>query len=186
MVRVLLDRGATANSEDDLGRTPLHLVAKGSSDIGHDGVGVTQLLLEHGADINARDHHNTTPLHLASHYSKDEILRVLLDRGANVSAKDAQSRTPLHIVSQRVYTYSSAGADVDVARLLLAHGADVNARNSNHKTPLTLARRHNRSDIAWLLLDHGGKSGTEIDQSPTPNQLGSEDVYPYDEVAPST
>ena len=186
MVRVLLDRGATANSKDNLGRTPLHLVAKGSSDIGHDGVGVTKLLLEHGADINAQDKHNTTPLHLASYFGKDEILCALLDCGANASAKDVLSQTPLHMVSRRAYAYSSAGADVGITWLLLVHGADVNAQDLNGITPLDFASHHWRRDIASLLLRHGGKASAEIDQSPTPHQLGFEGVHPHDRAAPSS
>ena len=110
MVRMLLDQGENANSEDDLCRTPMHLVAKCSSD--NNGVSracviqVTRLLLEHGADINAQDKDKATPLHLASYYGNVAIVPVLIDNGANVSAKNALGQTPLHIVLSRGVCFS--------------------------------------------------------------------------------
>src|ERR1700761_4473903 len=105
MVRELLDHSATVHSEDSLGRTPLHLVAKGAiRDIGHDGVAVAKLLLENGADSNAKDKHQNTPLHLASCFGNVEIVRVLLDHDANSSAENAQGYTALHMVSRSAYS----------------------------------------------------------------------------------
>jgi ankyrin repeat protein len=189
LVRILLERGATTHSEDNLGRTPLHLVAKGNSDIGHDGVGVAQLLLEHGADINSQDKQNTTPLHLSSYRGKVEIARVLLDRGANASAKDATGRTPLHMVSRSAYSFREDGAGI--AKLLLEHGVDINAQDSSGATPLDFALHHGRLDIASLLLHYGAIRVTTRTRRPDlmrnrPYQLGSKGVHLYDKPAPST
>ena len=96
IARVLLDRGATVNSEDNFGRTPLHLVAEGKYNFEQDHIRVAQLLLERGADINAPDEDNNTPLHLASHYGRVDNARVLLDGSATTSTKDNQGQTPLH------------------------------------------------------------------------------------------
>jgi ankyrin repeat protein len=165
MVRLLLERGATADSEDSLGRTPLHLVAKCSSDIGDNGVDVVHLLLEHGANINAQDKVNTTPLHLASYCGKVEIARVLLDSGANTNAKTALGLTPL-----------------DVSR----GGADLNAKDSIRATPSDFILACRRLEIASLLQHHGDESDPKINQGPTPHQLESESVNPHDKPAPST
>ena len=101
IARLLLDRGAAANSKGNQGRTPLHSVAEGrylySQD---DGICVAQLLLERGADVNALDEDNKTPLHLASYYKKVEIARALLDGNAATNSKDNQGRTPLHVVAE--------------------------------------------------------------------------------------
>ena len=77
MVRVLLDRGATASSEDKLGRTPLHMVSTGASVSQEDGVYIARLLLEYGADVNAQDKNQETPLDLASRHEKLEIASLL-------------------------------------------------------------------------------------------------------------
>ena len=162
MVRVLLDHGATVHSEDNLGRTPLHLVAKGTTrDIGHDGVAVAELLLEHGADSNAKDKHQTTPLHLASYCGNIDIVRVLLDHEANSSAKNAQGYTALHMVSRGAFSSQEGGEAV--TWLLLKHGADVDARSTNDETPLDFASRSNEK-IASLLLHYHGFKNEKIDQ----------------------
>ena len=150
MVRVLLDRSENPNSEDDLCRTPLHLVAKGGSD--NNGVPstcvieVTRLLLEHGADINAQDKDKTTPLHLASYYGNVAIIPVLIDNGANVSAKTAQGQTPLHIVLSRGVCFSESDG-AHVVKLLLRHGAKANVQDSNGATPSDLA---SKTGCQWL------------------------------------
>jgi ankyrin repeat protein len=94
MVRVLLDRGATANSEDNLGRTPLHMVSRGTYIFQEDGVRIAQLLLEHGADIAAQDHNHATPLDLASHHGKLEIASLLRRYDDKGNAKIGQGPTP--------------------------------------------------------------------------------------------
>jgi ankyrin repeat protein len=81
MVQVLLDRGATANLEDNLGQTPLHMVSLGTYISLEDGAHITQLLLENGADINAQDNNHTTPLDLAKHYRRTEVESLLLHYG---------------------------------------------------------------------------------------------------------
>ena len=64
MVKVLLERGATVNLEDNLGRTSLHMVslAQGASISGENGVCIAQLLLEYGEGVNVQDNKNATPL----------------------------------------------------------------------------------------------------------------------------
>jgi ankyrin repeat protein len=155
MVRVLLDRSAAASSVDDLGRTPLHLFAKGGNSIRSDEVGVTRLLVEHGADINAQDKDKTTPLHLALYCGNLEIVRVLLGCGANSNAKNALGLTPLHMVSHGSVRFDDRCYLASVAELLLKHGADINARDKDNATPLHLASYCDDLEIVRVLLDRG-------------------------------
>jgi ankyrin repeat protein len=154
MVRVLLDRGENANSEDDLCRTPLHLVVKGSSD--NNGVPracviqVARLLLEHGADINAQDKDKTTPLHLASYYGNLAIVPALIYNGANVSAKNSLGQTPLHKISRGAVCFSEFdGAHWHVVELLVGHGAEANVQDSNGATPSDLV---SKTGCQWLTI----------------------------------
>jgi ankyrin repeat protein len=94
MVRVLLDRGALANSEDNLGQTPLHMVSQGAYISQDDGVHIAQLLLKHGADVNAQDNNHATPSDLASHHGKLDIESLLLRYGEKANAKVDQGPTP--------------------------------------------------------------------------------------------
>ena len=53
---------------------------------------------------------------------------------------------------------------LDMARLLLAAGVQVNARRPpGGETALDLALKENHPDLAALLREHGGKTGTELD-----------------------
>ena len=53
---------------------------------------------------------------------------------------------------------------LDMARLLLAAGAQANARREpGGETALDLALREKHPDFAVLLLQHGGKTGAELD-----------------------
>ncbi|KAH8993414.1 ankyrin repeat-containing domain protein [Lactarius akahatsu] len=167
ILRVLLDRGATANSKRKLGRTPLHLAAEGKH---INGVRITDLLLEHGADVNAQDKDNTTPLHLASYCGRVKIARMLLDRGANANATNALGQTPLHMVSRGAYSSQEDGAGI--AQVLLEHGADVNAQDKNHATPSDWASYHGRTVLASLFLHYDNKASANVDQGSTPRQLG--------------
>jgi ankyrin repeat protein len=74
MVRVLLDRGATVNSENNLGQTPLHIVSEGAYTSQEDAVRIAQLLLKHGADITAQDNNHETPEDFARQHGKHELI----------------------------------------------------------------------------------------------------------------
>ena len=101
MVQVLLNRSTTVNSEDNLGRTPLHMVSLArdsfisrENDARENGVCIARLLLEHGADVNAQDNNHATPLDFASHHGKPEIASLLSQYGGKFNAKIEQNPTP--------------------------------------------------------------------------------------------
>ena len=60
VVRLLLDKGAVVNAEDEHGNTPLISVS------GDPRPDVAELLLAHGADATARNDFRNTPLHGAA------------------------------------------------------------------------------------------------------------------------
>jgi Ankyrin repeats (3 copies) len=74
---MLLDRHASAEDRDGLGRTPL-LVATAEG-----RVEIVRLLLAHGADPNATDKTGSTPLQLANRSQFTEIAQLLEDAGAH-------------------------------------------------------------------------------------------------------
>jgi ankyrin repeat protein len=88
IVRVLLDHGATAGSENDEAQTPLHIVSQGGYWFQDNGLGVARLLLERGADMHAQDKDYATPLHLACHRGRLDIARILLEYDAQAQAEN--------------------------------------------------------------------------------------------------
>lgn len=71
VVRSLLQHGANANDEDELGRTALHLVSS---------IGITLTLLEHGADVDARDREGARPLETVSRIGYHNVAQLLSKR----------------------------------------------------------------------------------------------------------
>ena len=96
VVRLLLEHNADANSQDNIGYTPLHDVIRSDS-FKAERTQMVQLLLKHGANPNARSRLKT-PLHLAS-MNADllDVSRLLLEHGADLDAKDEGGKTPLQL-----------------------------------------------------------------------------------------
>ena len=180
IVRLLLDHGATSNSEDKFGQTPLHLVAKGEYNLEQDRVRTAQLLMDRGADVNARTEYGETPLYLASDLGRVDIARLLLDRGASADSKGRMGRTPLHCAAQGRHLYSTDDG-IHVTQLLLERGADANAPDEDKRTPLHLASSHGMVKIAQVLLD-GGASANSMDiQGQTPLHVVANGSSSHDE-----
>ena len=59
-MRLLLDRGADVDAQDNYCEAPLHVALRNSNPK------ATQLLLEYGPNIHVRNMGGNTPLHLAS------------------------------------------------------------------------------------------------------------------------
>ena len=72
IVKFLLEKGASIDSKNDYGSTPLHL----ASMKGH--LEIVKLLLGEGANIDAKDENGSTPLHWASRHP--EIVELLCEK----------------------------------------------------------------------------------------------------------
>ena len=181
IARVLLKNGATANSKDNFGRTPLHLVAKGKYNFEQDRIGIAQLLLERGADVHAHDNDNVTPLHLACYDWRVAIARVLLDGGAAPNSKGNLGRIPLHSVAAGGYLYSKDDG-IRVAQLLLERGTDVDALDEDNTTPLYLASFYGKVELVRVLLDSGATTNSKGTQGRTALHAVAEgDCYSRDD-----
>jgi len=75
-IRILLDHGADPNARDDVGRTPLHLLAARGA--GRDAI---RALARAGADLKARDEAGHTPLDHARRAQRRTAERELLSLG---------------------------------------------------------------------------------------------------------
>lgn len=93
----LLAAGADVNARDDVGFTPLHIAAGGSS------AAVIPLLVDAGADIDAQSDDGTTALYQAlknNTRSRLAIIRALLERGADPTIPTATGDTTLAAVRE--------------------------------------------------------------------------------------
>src|SRR4026208_1312922 len=121
-VEQLLTDGATVNTRDSRGTTPLMYAA---------AVGTPWMmrqLIAAGADVNARNSFEATALMWCT--NNLEKVRVLVEKGADVNAHSKQGRTPLLIAS-------AYDGNLEVVQYLLAKGADPSkARDKMNSAPL--------------------------------------------------
>ncbi|KAK7216377.1 hypothetical protein V2G26_004380 [Clonostachys chloroleuca] len=76
VVRLLCEKGACTDAQDDQGWIPLHTAAS----YGHEAI--ARLLLEKGANIEAQNKYGWTPLYTAVSYGHEVIAKLLRENGA--------------------------------------------------------------------------------------------------------
>ncbi|KAN0137681.1 Ankyrin repeat-containing domain protein [Lactarius tabidus] len=166
VARMLLERGADVNSQNDEGLTPLRRASQvqreGKSDI-------MQLLLDHGADANLYDKRGNTPLHFAASEGHLEAARMLLRLEADVDSLNDKGLTPLQQASQ-----GQRRGHRDVVRLLLGHGAIVNLYDIRRNTALHFTASEGHLEVARMLLERGADVNSQNDEGLTPLQRASQ------------
>jgi ankyrin repeat protein len=179
-VRLLLDRGADVEAQNNHGSTPLHLAAsrmsqetvqlliefsaninlrnnKGQTALhnalqrGH--LGIMQLILNHGADVDALDNDGSTLLHLAISEASMEAVQLLLEHGANIKLQNDMGQTLLHQVLESGFPFWAQY--LETTRLLLINGSDVDAQDHGLSAPLHIASCRGLTEAAELLLKYG-------------------------------
>ena len=90
-VKLLLSYGASANTADRFGATPLHVAAEasrsGRAGAMPDGsLEIARILLENGADPLSTDFFSQTPLHIAA-LGRADIFGVILDRSLSLLSR---------------------------------------------------------------------------------------------------
>ncbi|KAH7308422.1 hypothetical protein B0I35DRAFT_380188, partial [Stachybotrys elegans] len=93
MVGLLLSNGASTNSRNKNGSTPLSLASQN----GHEAV--VKTLLEGGADVNASDEDGWTSLMIASRNGHRAVVEALIANGADVNASNKDGWTSLMAAS---------------------------------------------------------------------------------------
>ncbi len=141
LVEQLLIEGATVDSRDSEGYTPLAWAAAN----GHEAV--VKLLLNNGAAVESMDEFGRTPLARAAANGHEAVVELLLDNNAAVDSMDEWSRTPL--------SWAANNGREAVVKLLLSKGADVASQSLHGKTPLSWAAEYGKETVVKLLLNRG-------------------------------
>jgi ankyrin repeat protein len=147
---LLIKYGLRLNATDDLGMTPLHILAR-------QGEGnLVEELIRLGADPNTASRNTReTVFHIAVSRSDDHLLRQVLSSPAKlaINAKNSSDQTALYIAACK--------ANYEACGLMLQHGVDVDMRcqaSEDHPegfTALQSACYHGLTQIVKLLIAAG-------------------------------
>lgn len=142
ITRLLLDRGANFNLQDD-GTLTTPLI----SSIIMGNKALTRRLLKRGADVNLPDGDGLSPLAWATMRGYLEIVAQLLELGGEVDHQDVEGWTPLHIACFKGYTEL-------VEYLLVTGKAKLEPEDINGFSPFLFARIAENADIVKKLDDY--------------------------------
>ena len=95
-------------------------------------------------------------IHIAVKAGHFEAVKKHFDKGADVNQRNGvfEGDSPLfHAVMNGFF---------EITELLIAKGADVNAKDEDGLTPLDLAIEFKKTEAAYLLRKHGGKTSEEL------------------------
>lgn len=98
IVEIFLEKGADANSRNQVEQTPLHCASRSGRD------SVVRLLLDSSSLVNAQDEEKQTPLHGAAAHGYESIVRMLLHAGAKTEVKNAMFKRPYSLAKGRGHT----------------------------------------------------------------------------------
>lgn len=159
-IPVLFSVGASLESEDKHGRTPIMKAAQRSKDSRK----AVQEFIKLGAEVNKVDYDEVCPLMYAiDGYNKEAAIE-LLRAGADPNKEDNYHMTPL--VSALTLFDSSA---IIIVRSLLKHGADPNKlTDSGKEHPLMAAIDTKNPEFVRVMLQYGAEPSMKTAKNTTP------------------
>ncbi|XP_029951641.1 ankyrin repeat, SAM and basic leucine zipper domain-containing protein 1 [Salarias fasciatus] len=141
MTKLLLDRGASANSSKE-DRTALMMCCTASAT--EDSIAsCMELLLTRNADPNVVDRSGTSCLMMAARNGHSSVVNLLVSRGADIDLSNGEGYTALSVAVQ----YNR----VEVVLKLLQLGADQTIRTRAGKSAALLAAELRRTQISRIL-----------------------------------
>eukprot|EP00903_Cladosiphon_okamuranus_P017413 g16037.t1 len=139
----MLEGGASIDTTDADGSTPLHVAAESGE------TEMVQLFLAKGSDKNAFGKFNSTPLYLAAGEGHLAAVQALLAAGADASLPCGQFE------EFRVLHAAAEKGHIDVLRAVIEHGAVVDAIDFEKETALHTAAWHNAIEAIHVLVEAG-------------------------------
>jgi ankyrin repeat protein len=178
IVRLLLDRGAHVNHQDNIGRSPL------SWAVHFNCLEIAQHLLERGANIESQESNGRTHLFWAIKKNFVDITQLLLDKGANINHQDndgcttlivasclerRREETPPQLLGQAVINTNDHF--FDTIQLLLDRGANTEQQDKDGRTVLSWVALNDHSQMAQLLLERGANINHQDNNGRSPLML---------------
>ncbi|KAK2162602.1 hypothetical protein LSH36_95g02008 [Paralvinella palmiformis] len=151
MVQSLLARGATVDSQTDVGDTPLYEACFE----GHKSV--VDTLIQNGANHDVSNISDVTCLMIGTYADNADVIKYLVERGVNVNSVDRDGRNVLF--------YVTSDGQLDTLAYLLDNGACVR-RDRNHVTIMMEAVLHGHVDMVHYLIRYDkilGLSPDDVD-----------------------
>ena len=155
VIKVLLDHGASLESRDRQGCTPLLATVSVACLISEEtAVAAARLLLDQGANINVQgkafqNGQKTTTLVEAARCGLAQMVKLLVEHDADVNLRGYDGLTALHLAHPRKHS---------IFKLLVERGADLYARDKNEESTLARVSGHSSEeaeDTVELLLSLG-------------------------------
>ena len=141
MVNILISAGASPNSVNQAGETPLmHLRSDGPVEFVHK-------LIELGFDVKARDNLGRSVLMNLARSSNLAVVKELIAAGAKADDRDNNGLTALMSAAEN--------QDADILRYFLKHGAPLDRENDEGASALLIAAREGRGENLRVLIDAG-------------------------------
>ncbi|AVP87655.1 hypothetical protein phytr_7150 [Candidatus Phycorickettsia trachydisci] len=93
VVKLLIEKGAIINAQDNFGNAPLQTAARNK-----DCAPKTfSLLIQHGANLNLQNKEKNTALHYAAMLDRDDVVKILMSHGANARLINKNFYTPAEL-----------------------------------------------------------------------------------------
>ena len=169
IVRTFLNHGASVDTADSFGRTPLFYTTYAFIDdqgiMPEDRRAIAAILIAHKANVMARDNYDETPLHAAALWGSDTVASTLIKHGADIEAQDKRGFTPLFMAA-----LGSGKIKSNTFNFLRTHNANINHVTNDGVTVLHVAMR---PDIAQAALDQGIDINVQDNEGLTPLDYAS-------------
>lgn len=172
-VKQLLNRGADINSQDSLGRTPLHYATLNNS------LELMNFLLTNGINPNIKDYLGKTPLFYAIEHRGTKQLDLLLKYGADPNITDNNGRSVLHYAilwghssyqdeQKQLKLFEGEFYYDHIIWLLEVSNLNLNIQDKEGKTPLHYAVKLGWAFPFYELLIHGADPNVRDNVGKTP------------------
>ena len=126
-------------------QSPVHFVAQADMDY----TKLIGLLKSHKVDLNKKDNTGQALIHLAAETKNEELLALLLNENIDFNAIDQKGNAVLSLMIDN-------DTEIELVKAYIKKGAKV-PQTSQQSSALYQAFKHNRTDIAEILLKHKAK-----------------------------